>query len=89
MSSFLTALRTNLKNSYQQEMLDAIPKTASVAVDSALDSDVSDVETWSKNALENRKPLLLSTYALDNKNNLMKIIKAEINKRLLKRLVIE
>jgi hypothetical protein len=89
MKKLLKDLRTNLKNGYQQQMLDVIPKIASVAVDSAFDPNVSDVEAWSKNALENLKPLLLSTEALDNENNLMIIIKAEINKRLQKRLVKE
>jgi hypothetical protein len=89
MKKLLKDLRTNLKNGYQQQMLDVIPKIASVAVDSAFDPKVSDVEAWSKNALENLKPLLLSTEALDNENNLMIIIKAEINKRLQKRLVKE
>lgn len=87
MKKLLKDLRTNLKNGYQQQMLDVIPNIASVAVDSAFDPNVSDVEAWSKNALENLKPLLLSTEALDNENNLMIIIKAEINKRLQQRLV--
>jgi len=51
-------LRTNLKEGYQQQTLDAIPKIASVAVDSAFDPNVSDVEIWSKNALENLKLLM-------------------------------
>jgi hypothetical protein len=70
-------------------MLDAIRKIASVAVDSPFDPNLSDVETWSKNALENTKPLMLSTETLDKENNLMIIIKSEINKRLQERLVIE
>jgi hypothetical protein len=89
MKKLLKDLRTNLKNGYQQQMLDVIPNIASVAVDSAFDPNVSNVEAWSKNALENLKPLLLSTEALDNENNLMIIIKAEINKRLQKKLVKE
>jgi hypothetical protein len=87
MKKLLKDLRTNLKNGYQQQMLDVIPNIASVAVDSAFDPNVSDVETWSKNALENLKPLVLSTEALDKESNLMIIIKAEINKRLQQRLV--
>jgi hypothetical protein len=85
----LADLRTNLRNGYQQQMLDAIRKIASVAVDSPFDPNLSDVETWSKNALENTKPLMLSTETLDKENNLMIIIKSEINKRLQERLVIE
>ena len=78
----LKDLRTNLKNDYQKRMVDVIPKLVSTAVDSAYESSVTDVKIWSKNALENLKPLLLSTEAIDNENNLMTIIRAEINKRL-------
>jgi hypothetical protein len=70
-------------------MLDVIPKIVSTAVDSAFDPHVYDVEAWSRAALENLKPLLLSTEAMDNEKNLMIIIRAEINKRLQERLGIE
>lgn len=86
MNKLLKDLRTNLKNGYQLQMLDVIPKLVSTAVDSSFDPNVGDVQTWSKTALENLKPLLLSAEALDNENNLMIIIKAEINKRLQERL---
>ena len=86
MQKLLKDLRTNLKNDYQKQMLDVIPKLASTAVDSAFDPGVKSVETWSKNALENLKPLLLSTEAIDTEDNLMITVKAEINKRLQKRL---
>ena len=86
MKKLLKDLRTNLKNDYQTQMLDVIPKIVSTAVDSAFDPNVNDVETWSKAALENLKPLILSTEALDNEPNLMIIIRAEINKRLQERL---
>jgi hypothetical protein len=86
MQRLLKDLRTDLKNDYQKRMLDVIPKIASTAVDSAFDPKVGDVETWSRTALENLKPLLLSTEAMDNENNLMIIIRAEINKRLQERL---
>ena len=82
MKDLLKDLRTNLKNDYQKQMLDVIPKLASTAVDSAFDPKVNSVETWSKKALENLKPLLLSTEAIDTEPNLMIIIKAEINRRL-------
>lgn len=86
MEKLLKDLRTNLGNEYQEYMLDVIPKIASTAVDSAFDPNVQDVETWSKTALENLKPLLLSTEAIDTEKNLMIIIKAEINRRLQKKL---
>ena len=86
MENLLKDLRTNLKNNYQKEMLDVIPKIASMAVDSAFDPKVHDVEKWSMSALENLKPLLLSTEAIDNEKNLMIIIRAEINKRLQEKL---
>ena len=86
MKKLLKDLRTNLKNDYQKEMLDVIPKIASTAVDSSFDPNVNDVDTWSRAALENIKPLILSTEALDNEKNLMIIIRAEINKRLQERL---
>jgi len=86
MQRLLSDLRTTLKNDYQKQMLDVIPKIASTAVDSAFDPNVDDVEKWGKTALDNLKPLLLSTEAIDNEDNLMIIIKAEINKRLQKKL---
>jgi hypothetical protein len=86
MQRLLKDLRTNLKNDYQKRMLDVIPKIVSTAVDSAFVPNVGDVETWSRAALENLKPLLLSTEAMDNETNLMIIIRAEINKRLQERL---
>ena len=46
------------------------------------DPKVNSVESWSKKALEDLKPLLLSTEAIDTEPNLMIIIKAEINRRL-------
>jgi len=81
MKKLLKDLRANLANEYQEYTLDVIPKIASTAVDSAFDPNVQNVETWSKAALENLKPLLLSTEAIDKEENLMIIIKAEINKR--------
>jgi ribulose bisphosphate carboxylase small subunit len=86
MERLLKDLRTNLANEYQEYMIDVIPKIASTAVDSAFDPKVDNVETWAKTALENLKPLLLSTEAIDTEKNLMIIIRAEINKRLQERL---
>lgn len=82
MERLLSDLRTELKNDYQKRMLDVIPKLASMAVDSAFDPEVSNVETWGNKSLENLKPLLLSTEAIDTENNLMIVIRSEINKRL-------
>lgn len=84
MKRLLKDLRTELKLEYQQRMLDVIPRLASTAVDSAFNPNVTDVKIWSARALENMKPLLLSTEAIDKEENLMIVIKAEINKRLQK-----
>jgi hypothetical protein len=84
MDSLLKDLRTSLKNDYQNQMIEVIPKLASIAVDSAFDPNVKDIETWGKRSLENIKPLLLSTEAVDTEQNLMLIIKSEINKRIQK-----
>lgn len=81
MKRLLSDLRTQLKNDYQKQMLDVIPKLASIAVDSAFDPKVSNVDAWAKTALQNLKPLLLSTEAIDTEENLMIIIRSEINKR--------
>ena len=86
MERLLKDLRTNLANEYQEYMIDVIPKIASTAVDSAFDPKVDNVETWAKTALENLKPLLLTTEAIDTEKNLMIIIRAEIDKRLQERL---
>ena len=87
MNKLLKDLRTNLKNEYQKTMLDVIPKLVSTAVDAAFEPSVTDIETWAKKSLENLKPLLLSTEAVDTEENLMIIIRAEINRRLQERLV--
>lgn len=79
--NLLTDLRAQLKSNYQKRMIDVLPKLASIAVDAAFDEKTKDVETWSKKSLENLKPLLLSSEALDTEENLMIIIKSEINKR--------
>jgi hypothetical protein len=63
-------------------MIDVLPKLASAAVDSAFDPNVRDVETWGRKSLENLKPLLLSTEAIDTEENLMILLKSEINKRI-------
>lgn len=87
MTKLLKDLRTNLKNDYQRHMLDVIPKLVSTAVDSAFDPKVTDIKKWAEKALKNLKPLLLSTEATDKEENLMILIRAEINKRLQERLV--
>jgi hypothetical protein len=86
MNNLLKDLRARLKNDYQKQMIDVIPKLASIAVDSAFDPNVKDVETWGKKSLVNLKPLLLSTEAIDTEQNLMLIVKSEINKRIQQRL---
>lgn len=86
MEKLLKDLRVNLKNDYQQRMLDVIPKLVSIAVDAAFESDVKDIKTWSKKSLENLKPLLLSAEAIDTEDNLMIIIRSEINKRIQQRI---
>lgn len=86
MQKLLKDLRTDLKNEYQKRMIDVLPKLASAAVDSAFDSNVKDLDTWGRKSLENLKPLLLSTEALDTEENLMILIKSEINKRIQARL---
>ena len=80
----LVDLRAQLKNNYQKRMIDVLPKLASIAVDAAFDEQSKDVESWSSRSLENLKPLLLSSEALDTEENLMIIIKSEINKRVQK-----
>lgn len=78
----LKDVRTGLKQDYQKRMVDVIPKLASVAVDATFDPDVKDLKTWSDTALEKMKPLMFSTEAIDNEENLMLIINSEVNKRL-------
>jgi hypothetical protein len=82
MEKLLKDLRTQLKLEYQQKMIDVLPKIASIAVDSAFDPNVKDVGQWARKSLENMKPLLLSAEAIDTEQNLMIIIRSEINKRI-------
>ncbi len=77
----LENIRTDLKNENQKKMLDVLPKVASIAVDSAFKENGS-VEDWAKEALNNIKPLLVNSEALEKESNLMIIIESEINKRL-------
>lgn len=83
----LANLRTKLKSDYQKRMVDLLPKLVSIAVDSAFDENVTNHEQWVKSSLENLKPLLLSTEAIDTQENLMIIINSEINKRIQSRLI--
>lgn len=82
MEKLLANLRNNLKANYQQRMIDVLPKLASIAVDAAFDKNVTDVDTWANKSLENLKPLLVSSEALDTVENLKIIVKSEINKRI-------
>jgi hypothetical protein len=75
-------LRTNLKSNYQKRMIDVIPKLASIAVESSLDSDVNTIEQWTDKSLEKLRPLLLSAEAIDTEENLRTVLKSEINKRI-------
>jgi len=84
MNRLLKNVRTNLKSDYQKQMIDVLPKLASVAVDAAFDPNVKDANTWVTSALKEMKPLLLSTEAIDTEPNLMIILKSEVNKRLQK-----
>lgn len=80
----LKNVRVRLKADYQKRMVDVIPKIAGIAVDAVYDKEVKDVETWSNKALEEMKPLIFSTEALDSEDNLLLIIRSEVNKRLQK-----
>ena len=82
MDRLLKDLRSQLKEDYQKRMIDTIPKLVSVAVDSVFDKKVKDIDTWAENAFKNLKPLLLSSEALDTKDNLLIVVRSEINKRL-------
>lgn len=82
MEKMLKDLRAQLKLGYQRKIIDVIPKIASTAVDSAFDPKVKDVDKWARKSLENMKPLLPSSEAIDTEQNLMIIIRSEINKRI-------
>lgn len=84
MYHMLKDLRTGLKNDYQRRMMDVLPQLASTAVDSAFDPNSTDVAAWGARSLTNLRPLLLSAEAIDTEQNLMILIRAEINKRLQK-----
>lgn len=86
MDRLLKDLRSQFKEDYHKRMLDTIPKLASVAIDSAFDKKVKDIDIWAENAFKKLKPLLLSSDALDTKDNLMTVIKAGINQRLEKKM---
>lgn len=86
MDKLLVDLRTQLKSDYQKRMIDVLPILASRAVDAAFDEHVRDVEGWSQNALEKLKPLLLSSEAIDTQDNLMILVRSEINKRIQNRI---
>ena len=86
LDKLLENIRVRLKADYQKRMIDVIPRLASIAVDATFDENIKDVDTWSKNALEKMKPLIFSTEAIDNEENLMLVIHAEVNKRLQQRL---
>lgn len=81
MDKLLRDLRSQLKANYQKRMIDVIPKLTSIAVDAAFDENVKDLDTWTHTSLEKLKPLLLSGEAIDTEENLLTVIKAEINKR--------
>ena len=57
-----------------------LPKVAPIAVDSAFKEN-RRVEDWAKEALNNIKPVLLNSEALEKESNLMIIIESETNKR--------
>lgn len=78
----LKDVRSSIKSDYQKKMLDVIPRLASIAVDSAFDKESTDVESWARRSMENLKPLLLSAEAADAEDNLLLIVKSEINKRI-------
>lgn len=87
MDRLLKDIRAKLKEEYQKRMIDVLPKLASIAVDSAFEKESQNIDSWVKRSLENIKPLLLSSEAIDNEENLTLIIRSEINKRLQNRLV--
>ena len=86
MNKLLKNVRTKLKTDYQKQMLDVLPKLASVAVDAAFDPKVKDSKTWAENALKDIKPLMFSAEAVDNEENIMIILRAEVNKRIQEKL---
>jgi len=77
----LENIRTELKTENQKRMLDVLPQIASIAVDAAFKENQS-FEDWKKEALNNIKPLLINSEALEKESNIILIIAAEINKRL-------
>jgi len=84
MNRLLKNVRTNLKSDYQKQMIDVLPKLASIAVDATFLPNVKNAKTWATSALKEMKPLLLSTEALSTEDNIMIILKSEVNKRLQK-----
>ena len=82
LEKLLKTTRTKLKSDYQKRMIDVLPNLASIAIDSAFDPNVTDAESWAKNASNNMRSLMFSAEALDNEENIMLILKAEANKRL-------
>ena len=85
MDKLLRDLRSQLKANYQRKMIDVIPKLVSIAVDATFDESVKDLDTWANVSLEKLKPLLVSAEAIDTQENLMIVIKSEINKRIQQR----
>lgn len=86
MDKILQDLRSKLKADYQKRMIEVLPRLASIAVDSAFEKESDDIESWSKRSLINIRPLLLSSEAIDSEENLMLIVRSEINKRLQERI---